>query len=534
MRNCLLSCCVLFLSAISFAADSPARTCASLKQFSLPNAEITMAAPVAAGTFVPPNLKPDEPISPVYKSAPAFCRVMATLRPSNDSDVKVEVWMPASGWNGKFRGAGNGGFAGYIAYWTLAAAVRQGYAAASTDTGHSTTDATWALGHPEKIVDYGYRAVHQMTVDAKAIVKAFYGAESRQAYFASCSNGGRQGLMEAQRFPADYEGIIAGAPANNWTPMLAAGLKYQQVLDGGGYIQPEKVPAIAKAVNAACDAQDGVKDGVLNDPRQCHFDPSVLLCKEKDSDECLTGPQAESLKKVYAGLRDSSGKLLFPGLLPGAEDGPGGWQVWATGEKEGKSLGAFFVIGYFSNMVYGKKDWDFLGVNVNSAFKMAQEKTGDSLNSNSPDLKAFFARGGKLIVYHGWDDPAISALNTIHYYNRVESAVGRQTTERSMRVYMVPGMQHCEGGPGATAFGQADTAPRGDADHDIFTALVQWVEKGKAPETIVAFKPSGKSADGGEPANGSMTRPLCPYPQSARYKGSGDPNNAASFSCAKN
>jgi hypothetical protein len=280
-RACVLLACSFLLSTFSLAADAPARTCASLKQLTLPNVTITVAEPVAAGTFVPPNLKPDQKVPPLFKAAPAFCRVAATLAPSSDSDIKVEIWMPAAGWNGKFHGVGNGGFAGSINYSGLAGAVTQGYAVASTDTGHSTEGAEWALGHPEKVTDYGFRAVHEMTVDAKTVVKSFYGDAAKKSYFSSCSNGGRQALMEAQRFPDDYDGILAGAPANAWVPLLTGGLKIAQTLDGPGYIPGSKVPAIAKAVLAACDEIDGVKDGVLNDPRQCHFDPSVLLCKEK-------------------------------------------------------------------------------------------------------------------------------------------------------------------------------------------------------------------------------------------------------------
>jgi len=530
MRNraCLLLACSFLLSTLAWAADAPARTCASLKQLALPNVSITVAQPVAAGMFVPPNLKPDEKVPPLYKATPAFCRVSATLSPTPDSDIKVEIWMPVNGWNGKFRGLGNGGFAGYINYRGLASAVTQGFAAASTDTGHSTAGAEWALGHPEKIVDYGFRAVHEMTVDAKTVVKSFYGDGARHSYFASCSNGGRQALMEAQRFPEDYDGILAGAPANAWVPLLTGALKFVQTLDRAGYVPPVKIPAISKAVLAACDELDGLKDGIINDPRQCHFDPSILRCKGKESDACLTGPQVDSLKVIYSGVRDTAGKQLFPGMLPGAEDGDGGWTDWITGSEEGKSAGVFFVNGYFGNMVYGQKDWDFRHPKIDTSLKLAYEKTGDAMDAMNPDLKPFLARGGKLILYHGWNDPAISALNSVNYYNDVVLAVGKQSAEQSVRLYMVPGMQHCDGGPGATSFGQGDSRPRSDADHDIFTALVEWVEDGKAPGALVATK-YGE----GHPAKLEMTRPLCPYPQAVKYNGTGDPNLAASFVCAQ-
>lgn len=528
-RSFLLLLSTLFtLPALAWGINTAASSgaCAALKQMALPNAKITVAENVAAGAFSPPNLKKGEKVSHLFEAAPAFCRVVITLTPTADSDIQVEVWMPVSGWNGKFRGQGNGGFAGYIAYTGLAASISQGYAAASTDTGHSTEGATWALEHPEKVVDYGYRAVHEMTTQAKAIVRAFYGDDPKRSYFAGCSNGGRQALMEAQRFPDDYDGIIAGAPANAWVPMLTGGLKLMQMNDGTGYIPAAKVPAIGKAVLAACDAQDGIVDGVLNDPKQCHFDPSTILCKGPDSDTCLTAPQVNTLKMIYSGAHDSSGQQIFPGFLPGGEDGHGGWATWITGSEQGKSSGVFFVTGYFSNMVFGKSDWDYRSANIDDAFKLAYEKTADSLNATNPDLKPFLARGGKLILYHGWNDPGISPLNTISYYKQSVAAIGSQNAGRSLRLYMVPGMQHCGGGPGATSFEQDEAASRSDPQHDIFTALVQWVENGAAPSSIIATKYFDSPTKTVE-----MTRPLCPYPEVAQYKGTGEKNLAESFVC---
>jgi hypothetical protein len=360
------------------------------------------------------------------------------------------------------------------------------------------------------------------------IAKTFYGDDPKRSYFASCSNGGRQALMEAQRFPDDYDGIIAGAPANFWVPMLTSGLHLLQTLDQAGYIPPTKVPAISKAVIAACDAQDGVADGVLNDPRECRFEPSTLLCKGADSDACLTAPQVNSLKAIYVGAQDASGHQIFPGILPGAEEGRNGWATWITGKEQGKSSGAFFVTGYFSDMVYGKVDWDYKSANVDEALKLAYAKTGDSMDATNPDLKPFLARGGKLIMYHGWNDPGISPLNTVNYYNNVVTRIGNQSADQSVRLYMVPGMQHCGGGPGATSFGQDEASPRSDAQHDIYSSLVEWVENGAAPSTIIATKYVQSE---NEPKAVEMTRPLCPYPQTATYKGTGDKNLAASFTC---
>jgi hypothetical protein len=439
--------------------------------------------------------------------------------------------MPGQGWNGKFRGLGNGGFAGEIDVRGLAGALRQGYAAAGTNTGHSGggTDATWALGHPEKVTDFGYRGIHSMTEVAKATIKGFYGNGPQHSYFGSCSNGGRQALMEAQRFPEDYDGILAGAPANFWTHLLTKAVADAQAttVDPASYIPSSKLPALTKAVNAACDARDGVTDGVLNDPRRCPFDPTTLLCKGPAADTCLTAPQVTALKKLYAGPRDSSGRLIFPGYVPGAEEGNGGWAPWITGPAPGQSLLFAFGTGYFSNMVYERADWDYRSANLEQALKAAEEKTARKLDATDANLTPFKARRGKLILYHGWNDPAISALNTIDYYDSVVSKLGRPEADAFVRLYMVPGMQHCGDGPGPNAFGQSGAAPANEARRDVMAALEQWVEKGSAPSAIVATKFVND-----DPAKGAQTtRPLCPYPLSAKYKGQGDPKDAAVFVC---
>jgi hypothetical protein len=513
-------------------ASPSTHPCEALAQLELPGAKVASVQTVAAGTFTPPANMPawllGEPS--LYKSLTAFCRVVANATPSPDSDIRIEVWMPVDGWNGKFQGQGNGGFAGEFYYRGLAVAVRDGYATASTNTGHSAggTDASWALGHPEKVTDFGYRGIHEMTRVAKAVTEAFYGKNPQHSYFAGCSNGGRQALMEAQRFPEDYDGILAGAPANFWTHLLTKALADSQAttLDPASYIPSSKLPAIARAVNAACDAQDGVADGIVNDPRQCHFDPATLVCKEGDSEKCLTAPQTLALKKLYEGPHDAKGSLIFPGYLPGAEEGPGGWGTWITGAGPGKSLMFAFGTGYFSNMVYEKTNWNYKEANVDRALQAAEEKTVDKLNATDANLAAFQARGGKLILYHGWNDPAISALNTINYYNSVATRMGMKTTDAFVRLYMAPGVQHCGGGPGPDSFGAGGAGAK-DPQHNMALALEQWVEKGIAPSAIIATK----YADG-DPAKGvKMTRPLCPYPQVAKHRGQGDSNDAGNFVC---
>jgi len=537
MTLAVVSAALLSSGAYGQNAASGTHSCEDLEQLELLGARILSAQTVAAGAFTPPsNTNSRATGDPTfYKMLPTFCRVVAEATPSADSSIKIEVWMPASdakdgGWNGKLQGRGNGGFAGEIAYQQLGTGVSQGYAMAGTDTGHSGTavEASWVLGHPEKMVDFGYRGIHEMTLVAKAAVKAYYGKDAQHSYFWGCSNGGRQALMEAQRFPEDYDGILAGAPANFWTHLLTKALADAQAttLDPASYIPPGKLPAIARAVNAACDAQDGVSDGIVNDPKKCHFDPAALLCKEGDSLKCLTAAQVTALKKLYEGPNDAKGRKIFPGYVPGAEEGPGGWETWITGPEPQKSLLFAFSDGYFSNFVYGKADWNYKDANVDQAMKTADEKTAKILNATERNLKAFKARGGKLILYHGWNDAAISALNTINYYDSVLSKMGARESEAFARLYMVPGMQHCSGGPGADSFGQGGADAK-DAQHNVETALEQWVEKGIAPNAIVATKYQGRDASTGV----KMTRPLCPYPQIARYKGTGDTNDAGNFVC---
>jgi len=515
---------ILFTAGLAFAGP-----CEDLSALKLPGATITSAESVAAGAFTPPG---SAAAPPVFKNAPAFCRVTAELKPSKDSDIKMEVWLPASGWNGKFQTQGNGGFAGMINYPAMAGAVSRGYATASTDTGHAGTagDASWALGHPEKITDFGYRAVHEMTLKAKEIIHAFYGKNPKRSYFASCSNGGRQGLMEAQRFPEDYDGIIAGAPANYFTHLLTAGAWDVQATqtDPASYIPAAKIPALSAAVLKACDAQDGVTDGVINDPKECRFDPAALLCKEADSDSCLTAPQVAALKKLYAGPTNSKGEKIFPGRVPGGEDGPNGWASWVSGAAPGTSLMFQFTTNFFPNMVFDDPAWDFKTFNFDTGVKTADDKQAVNLNATDPNLKAFQERGGKLILYHGWSDAAISALNTIDYYDSVVAKMGAPETSQFVRLYMVPGMQHCGGGPGPNSFGQFGAGPA-DPQRNLRLALEQWVEKGIAPDKIIATK----FVNDLDPGQGvKLTRPLCPYPQIAKYNGSGDTNDAANFACA--
>jgi feruloyl esterase len=502
--------------------------CESLTQLKLPAARVTSATLVPAGTFNgPPAVFSGQDLSAFYKTLPAFCRVLVQSTPTSDSDIKIEIWMPVSGWNGKLEGLGNGGFAGLIDQQQLATMMSHGYAATATDAGHtgSPIDAEWALGHPEKVIDFGHRGIHEMTLAAKAVVNGFYGREPQRSYFVGCSDGGREALMEAQRYPEDYDGIVAGAPANYWTALLSSAVWNTQALtlDPASFIPPAKIPAISSAVLAACDSLDGVKDGVLNDPRQCKFDPNSMVCKAgEDSDKCLTPKQAAALKALYHGPKDSHGRTAFPGYLPGAEGGPGGWGLWISGPAPNKSLMSFFGTGYFTNMVY-KPDWDYKTFTWDVGFAAAEEKTAGALNATNANLAGFNKRGGKLIVYHGWNDPAIPAVNAVNYYQDVTKTMGQKTADGFVRLYMVPGMQHCSGGTGASDFA---TGP--DRRRNVQLALEEWVEHGVAPDTLIASKYEGEGSAG----HLVMTRPLCAYPAEAQYKQQGDPNDASSFACA--
>ncbi len=518
-KLCWQSCAVLLLSALA-AGSAGAATCEGLAELKLPNTTITTVRSIVAGAFTPASGS-----AAPYKDLPAFCRVAGVIKPSSDSDIRFEVWLPAANWNGKFHGIGNGGFAGSISYAGLAGALARGYATASTDTGHSTSDASWALGHPEKIVDYGYRAIHEMTDKAKQIVKAFYGEGPQRSYFASCSNGGRQALMEAQRYPNDYDGIIAGAPANAFTHILTgfAWNMKNTLADPAAYISAKKLKAIEAAALAACDARDGVKDGVLDEPVRCGFDPAVLLCKGAESDECLTEKQVAALKKIYAGPRNAKGQLVIPGFTPGGETGPGGWTAWITGGTPTTALQFFFSTQAFKNMVYNDPNWDFKTFELERDGKLANEKLAPVLNATNPDLKAFNARGGKLILYHGWNDAALPPVNTINYFQSVGAKLGQRQANGFVRLFMAPGVQHCNSGPGPDTFGQMVTSGQSDAQHDLTLALERWVEQGVAPEQVIATKRQGGQV--------TRTRPLCAYPQVAQYKGSGSTDDAANFVC---
>jgi feruloyl esterase len=500
--------------ALSMAWDAHAATCESLLTLSLPNATVTLAQPIANGAFSPARTATAAQ-TVVFKQLPPFCRVAATLRPSSDSDVRIEVWMPLANWNGKFQGVGNGGFAGTITYTSgsggvergMAEALKRGYATASTDTGHTAETGPIFLGHPEKLVDFGYRAVHEMTVASKAIVAAFYGTGPKLSYWNGCSLGGRQGLMEAQRFPTDYDGIIAGAPANPQTRLAAWNVHVGQAAlkNPANTIPPSKYPMIHRAVLNACDGLDGLKDGLISEPDRCSFDFRSLACTGEDSASCLTATQVQTARTVTnPAVHSKTGETIFPGLSLGTELG------WAT--KIGGPAPSALGTDYFKYAVFKDPNWDWRTFDFETAVAQAERIDNGITDATSPDLTAFKQRGGKLLLYHGWRDQNFSAQSTVNYHRRVLDKMGAAEGAEWVRLFVVPGMGHCGGGEGLNAF-------------DAVAALEQWVENRQPPARIVAARRTDGKVE--------RTRPLCPYPQAARYQGTGSIDDAANFRCVQ-
>jgi feruloyl esterase len=479
----------------------PGATCESLKQFHLPAGTTTLAQVVNAGEFEPPSGDREG-----FGRLPAFCRVAATLRPTSDSDIHVEIWLLETGtWNGKYEAAGNGGWAGSINYNDMAAALLRGYASSSTDTGHAGGRASFAMGHPEKLIDFGYRAIHETAVTAKSVIAAFYGDGPKLSYFSGCSSGGRQALMEAQRFPNDYDGIIAGAPTYDWTKMMFGRIWVGQatLTAATGYIDPSQYPMIHQSALAACDALDGVKDGVLEDPTRCHFDPAALECKGQAGPACLTKAQVKAARRIYTpATNPRTGEQIYPGMERGSE------LVWGT--LAGGPGPIRLAEDHFQYVVFEDPKWDFRTLNFDSDVTKALQRDHGVLSAVNADLRPFFGHGGKLIHYHGWTDQQVMPRDSIHYFKNVVIADGEKTTD-SYRLFLVPGMNHCRGGDGPNSF-------------DLLGALEQWREHGTAPDSIVASHSTDGKVD--------RTRPLCPYPEVSKYKGTGSTDNAVNFSCA--
>ncbi len=482
-------------------------SCEELAKLQLPNTAITEVKRVAMGTLPAPQ-GPNGQIqnAALFANLPAFCRVQAALHPSADSDIKVEVWLPQDGWNGRLQAVGNGAFSSNINLGNLAQGVIAGYAMVASNTGHEGNTGEFAFGHPEKLIDWGYRAVHEMTVTAKAIITAHYGISAKYSYWNACSTGGRQGLMAAEYYPEDFDGLAVGDAANPMTRNQANTIYGNLVMnrDAASRMSQAKWSAYRAAVMNKCDASDGVKDGLLNNPLACKFEPAEMQCKNGDRDDCLTGPQIAALNQLLAGMKNPrTGEQLHPGWPVGANPLP---FVWGP-KPEQVAIDTFRAL-------FQKPDWDYHTMDFDTDIALADRLGKGLIDATEPArLKALFDRGGKLFMYHGWSDPNISALLGIENYTRAVAANGgSDRTYNSMRLFMVPGMGHCQGGDGPNAF-------------DRMGVITRWVEEGKAPDQIIA---SHANAQG----QVDRTRPLCPYPQVAKYQGSGSIDDARNFACA--
>ncbi|MET0245790.1 MAG: tannase/feruloyl esterase family alpha/beta hydrolase [Sphingomonas sp.] len=500
------------------AATARVEGCAALAGLALANGKVDAAMPVARGAVVSTDAA-----RPGLPALGAFCRVQATLSAGPGSSVKIEVWLPErAAWNGKLLGAGNGGFGDNLTIPSLLmrGGVGKGYAAVGSDMGHAAVadvKADWALNAPEKIKDFGWRANHLAAVAAKQVVGAYYAAPLAASYFHGCSDGGREALMEAQRFPDDYDAIIAGAPAIPWTRMTSAFAANHLAAHGRpeSVIPNTKLKLLQAASLAQCDKADGVADGVIDDPRGCRFDPGVLQCRNGDGADCLTAPQVEAARAIYRGPVGPGGKPFYFGFQPGAEAVPGTWDLWLTGPNAQHGM---FATEFMRNMVHSDPNWQIARFDLRRDYPLARRTQGATLDADNPDLRTFFRRGGKLLMYHGWQDAAIPPENSIAYFERVQRASPAQARD-SARLFMVPGMSHCLAGPGPNIF-------------DALGTLDGWRQGGPAPETMVATKfDNDLFAYLGFPAKPIRTRALCAYPRVARWSGHGSSDDAATFTC---
>jgi feruloyl esterase len=520
MIRVLLSLLLLLYAGRLFGQDR----CEGLARLQLADAQVLSARTYAAAEF----LTSEHVAIPAGIVIPAVCRVLALATPTTDSAIHIEVWLPLARWNGKFLQVGNHGLAGSVPQADMVEPLMRGYAVAGTDDGHSgiTVDGAWAVGHPEKVRDFGYRAVHLTAVHVKTILHAFYSKSPAQSYFDGCSEGGREALMEAQRYPEDFQGIIAGAPALSFSRLAFRfewnGRVLQQVPDG---LPVTALVLLQTAAVKQCDAQDGVTDGIIGNPLTCHFDPIILQCNGPRTNGCLTTAQVQAARAIYGPVRSArSGTLIAPGFNPGEEGDPDTWSAWITGPPGGKSLNAAFAEGILKGIVFEDAAWKTSDLNFDSDVELVARKLGETLDADSPALARFRSLGGKLIQYHGWGDAAIPPEMSLEYFHAVQ--VGNRNSSTFYRLLMVPGMSHCIGGRGANVFGNGLYAKRPDPTNDLLLALDRWVRRGIAPAAMIA-----ESATPTTDSSRTATRRLCAYPKEPRYSGRGDIQNAANFSC---
>jgi feruloyl esterase len=487
---------VVLLPMMLFPVALQAQPCDRLSELASPTVSITLAKVMDAGNLTPAGS------TNALQNLPAFCRVAVDLKPTPDSDIHIEVWLPTSQWNGKFIAVGSGGWGGSLSYGEMADALRRGYATSATDDGHTGPSASFVVGHPEKLIDFAYRAEHEMTVEAKTLIHAFYGSDPRYSFWNGCSGGGREGLLQASRYPDEFDGIIAGDPANIRRNAWALALAVQTFKDPDAYIPPAKYPMIHRAVLEACDAKDGLKDGLIEAPESCNVDFKSLQCKAADGPDCLTAHQVQTAQTITSPVATKTGRILFPRVEPGTELR---WSRLAGGPQP-----ADLFLDEFRYVVYQDPNWDWRSFDLerDSAKAHAIDKNVDELN---PDLTAFKKHGGKLLLYHGWADQQVAPGSSVEFYQAVlDSSGGPEQTSNWIRLFMAPGMAHCSGGEGPDTFDKIGT-------------MEQWVEQGKTPEQIIAAHKTAGKID--------RTRPLCPYPQVAHYNGTGSIDEASNFSC---
>lgn len=521
------------------ALTAPAEDhCAPLAGLRLDKVEIESAKLQPANDPVPgaslPSMTGTPGAGPKVAGLPAFCRVTGSIHPEPGSDIRFEAWLPKDGWDGRFNGANSGGLAGYINYNDLAAGIRAGQAVAGSDTGHSASpgDGTWAKGHPEKVRDYGWRAVHLTTVTAKKLIAAYYGRGPDHSYFIGCSNGGRQALIEAGRFPDDFDGIVAGAPAARLTDVTASTINAIQAQTPlGTEIRPEQAELLQAEVIKQCDSADGQADGLVADPRQCKFDASKLACGASDSPQCFTQPQIAALNQIHAGPHDKAGHLIAVGYPPsGAESGSPvkamGWEGNILAKfrgMAGKTLSEEILTNFAAAPIATDATFDF-----NRDPARLKALLGKDLDAQ-PDFSRFFARGGKLIMWHGWADPILPPEASVAFYEAALRKSGPKAKD-GLRLFMLPGVQHCVGGSGPDAIGQIGAPlPTEKPERSVGAAIQAWVEQGRVPDSIVGRR--GMIAMAMHPDAPEKQRLICAYPAHAVLQPGADPDKASSYDC---
>ncbi len=528
-------------SAVAQAVSRTAAACEALVSRPIPNAEITSAQVVEAGRFaVPANAArsgggssvlagtigpvPDVPGRvtantaglglgynggkgvPPFAALPAFCRVTATLRPSPASNIRMELWLPIAGWNGHFRGTSPNGLGGVINYNAMGVAVTDGFAVASTDTGHQGGDTAW-MQVPELITDFAGRAMHETTVAGKALTTAYYGTAPRFSYMIECGGGSAAALHEVQKYPGDYDGVVVGGHAAHLTRQMFGQLWLWSAShpNGVAILPAAKLQVLHAAVLDRCDALDGVKDGLLENPARCGFDPKAIECKAGDGADCLTAPQVEAVRKIYAGpINPRTNERVWPPLYRGSE------LDWGFFTEAPSPVG--IATSTLRDAILKDPAWDYRTspVDFDRHVAMADRSDVARVNASNPDISAFVRQGGKLILSGGWNNALVPAGAVVEYYQRVEATIGRDDTQRAVRLYMVPGMIECNGGPGTDTF-------------DLLGVMRSWVERNQAPREVIASRV--------ERGTVVRTRPLCPYPQVATYRGRGSTDLASNFSC---